>query len=101
MIELANLKDLREIPHGFLTRRGGVSEGLYSALNCGLGSSDDPAAVVENRTRALRSAGREPLSLAAASQARSARVAVVDDDWDEAQRPQVDGLVSRARGKSL
>jgi hypothetical protein len=101
MIELDNLKSLPGIRHGFLTRRGGVSDGLYASLNCGLGSKDDQAAVVENRSRALRSAGLDPDSLSTAYQVHSAKVAVVDEGWNETQRPQVDGLVTRARGKSL
>jgi YfiH family protein len=101
MIELENLRGLRGIRHGFLTRRGGVSDGLYASLNCGLGSKDDQAAVVENRARALRRAGLEPDSLSTAYQVHSARVAVVDETWDESQRPQVDALVSKTKGKSL
>ncbi len=101
MIELANLTNLPGIRHGFLTRRGGVSGGIYASLNCGLGSEDDQAAVVENRTRALRSAGLEPDSLSTAYQVHSAKVAVVEEDWNERERPQVDGLVTRTRGKSL
>jgi polyphenol oxidase len=42
-----------ETSHGFFTRKGGVSTGIYGSLNCGLGSGDDPAAVAENRRRAL------------------------------------------------
>ncbi|WP_395020493.1 peptidoglycan editing factor PgeF [Dongia sp.] len=101
MIQLDNLKDLRGIRHGFLTRRGGVSDGLYASLNCGLGSKDDQGAVVENRARALRHAGLDPDSLSTAYQVHSAKVAVVDEAWDETQRPQVDGLVTRTAGRSL
>jgi YfiH family protein len=39
------------IAHGFFGREGGVSEGIYASLNCGPGSSDDPAKVAENRRR--------------------------------------------------
>jgi YfiH family protein len=101
MIELDNLKDLHGIRHGFLTRRGGVSDGIYASLNCGLGSKDDQDAVVENRARALRNAGLAPDSLSTAYQVHSAKVAVVDEAWNESERPQVDGLVTKARGKSL
>jgi polyphenol oxidase len=101
MIELANLKNLRGIRHGFMTRRGGVSEGLYSSMNCGLGSKDDQDAVVENRARALRNAGLKPDSLATAYQVHSARVAVVEENWPKHDRPEVDGLVTRTRGVSL
>ena len=37
------------IKHGFFTRQGGVSKGLYSTLNCGFGSADIPANVAVNR----------------------------------------------------
>jgi YfiH family protein len=50
-IEAPNLQGLRGIRHGFFTRQGGVSGGLYASLNCGFGSSDDPELVSENRRR--------------------------------------------------
>jgi YfiH family protein len=101
MIVLENLKGLHGVRHGFLTRRGGVSDGIYASLNCGLGSNDDQGAVIENRTRALRNAGLAPDSLSTAYQVHSAKVAVVDAAWNESARPQVDGLVTRTSGKSL
>jgi YfiH family protein len=39
------------IAHGFFDRAGGVSRGIYESLNCGPGSSDNPASVAENRRR--------------------------------------------------
>jgi len=50
-IEADNLKCAAGIRHGFFTREGGVSAGIYAGLNCGLGSSDDAALVLENRRR--------------------------------------------------
>ena len=41
----------RGIAHGFFGRRGGVSGGIYASLNCGPGSGDDRASVLENRRR--------------------------------------------------
>ncbi len=51
-IEAPNLAAQPGIRHGFFTRVGGVSQGLYAGLNCGLGSADDAALVIENRRRA-------------------------------------------------
>ena len=44
---------LDDIRHGFLTRQGGVSSGLYDSLNCGFGSGDAVQAVAANRARAV------------------------------------------------
>ena len=51
MITLGVLDTLPGIRHGFMTRAGGVSEGIYASLNCGPGSRDDAANVAENRAR--------------------------------------------------
>jgi YfiH family protein len=56
-LEAENLKRLPGIRHGFFTRQGGVSEGIYASLNCGFGSSDDSELVAENRNRVARHLG--------------------------------------------
>ena len=48
-IEATSLARLPGIRHGFFTRGGGGSEGVYASLNCGPGSADDPNAVAANR----------------------------------------------------
>ena len=52
------LSGLTGIAHGFFTRHGGVSAGIYASLNCGIGSKDDPAAVRENRAPRDGASGR-------------------------------------------
>jgi purine-nucleoside/S-methyl-5'-thioadenosine phosphorylase / adenosine deaminase len=89
------------VRHGFFTREGGVSEGLYASLNCGLGSGDDPQRVRENRRRAMRRLGLAAEALVTAYQVHSARVAVVEAPWPATARPQVDGMVTRTRGVAL
>ena len=64
------------IRHGFFTRHGGVSRGIYASLNCGLGSRDDPAAVAENRARVARPLDAH--SLLTAHQVHSPTAVVVD-----------------------
>ena len=90
------------VQHGFFTRQGGVSEGLYASLNCGLGSGDDPERVRENRRRAMRRLGLAAEALVTAHQAHTAHVAVVNGTWSAAAaRPRVDGMVTRMRGVAL
>ena len=52
MIQAPALADLDGVQHRFFTRRGGVSSGLFSSLNCGYGSADAAENVRENRRRA-------------------------------------------------
>lgn len=91
---------LAGIPHGFFTRRGGVSQGLYASLNCGPGSSDAPENVAANRARVARMLGAGH-GLASLYQVHGREVVVVDDEYDMAARPKADGLVTTRRGVAL
>ncbi|MCB2101388.1 MAG: peptidoglycan editing factor PgeF [Rhodobacterales bacterium] len=95
---LARLPGLR---HGFLTRRGGVSGAPYDSLNRGLGSDDDPAAVGENRSRALARIGADGADLVTVSQVHSPNVVVVDDAWAPGEAPRADAMVTRRPGLAL
>jgi YfiH family protein len=99
-IEATALRHLPGIAHGFFTRRGGVSEGVYGSLNCGQGSADTPAKVNENRGRIARSLGAEPSLLVSSWQVHGASTAVVEAPW-KGDRPQADALVTTTRGLTL
>lgn len=86
------------IDHGFFTREGGVSGGLYSSLNCGLGSGDDRSAVEENRRRVAESLSVRSDAVLTCHQVHSADVLVVDRPWPMAERPKADGIVTRTPG---
>ena len=83
--------------HGFFTRRGGVSTGIYEGLNTGLGSSDDPAAVAENRRRIAEHMGGGPDDLAACYQIHSAITRIADGSW-AGDRPEGDAVVTTTVG---
>jgi YfiH family protein len=85
------------VRHGFFTRQGGVSTGLYHGLNVGVGSSDDPAAVTENRRRAVDWMGGDLDDLAACYQIHSAIVRVAEGPW-KGDRPEGDAVVTAVRG---
>ena len=86
--------------HGFLGRRGGVSTGIYASLNCGLGSDDDRAAVVENRARAL-AAVAPGAQLVTLHQVHSPTVVTVTAPFADADRPHADGMVTDRPGLAL
>src|SRR5512134_2479074 len=100
MLTGAALDDLG-VRHGFFTREGGVSEGRYASLNCGLGSGDDPERVHENRGLAMERLGLAAEALVTAYQVHSAHVAVLEEPCAPQVRPRVDGMVTRNRDTVL
>lgn len=95
MLTIGPLNEVARIRHGFFSRQGGVSEGVYATLNCGYGSGDDAAKVTENRARAMAQIELERDRLVTAYQCHSAEVAVVETPWEREAAPKVDGLVTR------
>lgn len=85
------------IRHGFFTRQGGVSQGIYRGLNVGLGSNDDQAAVNENRTRVANWFGQPLERLATVHQIHSPDVTTVNGDYDGTRR-QCDAMVTGTPG---
>lgn len=85
-----------DMRHGFFTRAGGVSQGIYEGLNCGAGSRDNPDHIHENRARVAAHFGGD--QLITLHQIHSADVVVVDGPAPQAQ---ADGMVTRARGVPL
>jgi YfiH family protein len=88
------------LTHGFFTREGGHSTGLFASLNCGMGSGDDRDTVTRNRTIVAERLGVAPDHLLSAYQVHSAEAAVVTGPW-HGERPKVDGLVTRTPGVAL
>jgi len=89
------------LAHGFFTRRGGVSSGGFAALNCSLSGRDDADAVRENRRRAADALGLPGQALVGLTQVHGDAVAVLDDPWPAAERPQADAVVTRRPGLAL
>ncbi len=98
IVRAACLSDLSGIRHGFFTREGGVSAGLYGSLNCGLGSQDDPHLVRENRARVARALGAERPEVMTLYQVHSSTALVVDGPFTSSQLPRADALVTRTPG---
>lgn len=88
------------IRHAFFTREGGASKGIYASLNGGLGSSDDPAAITENRARMARHLSVTPENLISLYQVHSADVEVVTGPWP-GERPKADAMVTTASHVAL
>lgn len=94
---------LTEVKHGFFTRKGGASSGLFAGLNCGRGSSDQSEAVATNRSRVADAMGVPIEGLATVRQVHSADVVTLQDNDDpqKVSETKADGIVTRRQGVAL
>ena len=101
-LKAPSLSALSGIQHGFFTRRGGVSGGDYTSLNCGPGSKDSPNNVAENRARVALKLGAKPEHLITVWQVHGATALAVSGPWpDPERRPQADAMVTATPGLVL
>lgn len=99
-VEVIRAEGLGGIPHGFLGRRGGVSQGVVAGLNVGHGAGDDSEAVAENRRRAV-AAVLPGAELATVYQIHSADAVKVERPWPHDERPRADAMVTDRPGLLL
>jgi YfiH family protein len=103
-----NLSTLSGIAHGFFGRTGGISKGIFDSLNCGPGSADDRANVIENRRRVAAALGKD-VRLVTAGQIHETHVITVTRPWsigttpeeDKTRIPLGDAMVTRESGIAL
>jgi hypothetical protein len=101
MIVAKELASFGGVVHGFMTREGGYSRGLYASLNCGLGSGDDKETVRRNRAKAADQIGAARDRLITLYQHHSADVVIVDSPWADAERPKADAMVTSKQGLAI
>ena len=88
------------ISHGFFGRTGGVSQGIFASLNCGPGSGDARADVVENRRR-VATALAPDATLLTLYQIHSAEAVAVTAPWNIGEGPQADAMATNLPGLAL
>lgn len=98
MLEILT-SDALPVRHGFFTRRGGASSGIFAGLNCGVGSSDQAEIVEINRARVVAALDLAPGQLVSLHQVHSAEVVRVDGPLPG--RLRADAMVSAVPGIGL
>ena len=96
-----DLEEISWVKHGFFTRLGGVSEGLYNSLNCGLKTDDKQTNIRENRALAAARMELEPEQLVIAKQVHGIKVVTVTKPWAFGNAPEGDAMVTAERGIGL
>ncbi len=100
MLILGALERIAGIRHGFFTRAGGVSDGIYGSLNCGFGSDDSADNVAVNRERAMARLDLDRHALVTVYQVHGTAVHVVDGTA-RAAPPCADAMVTGTPGAAL
>ena len=101
MVQAQRLAAIAGVRHAFFTREGGVSAGVYTSLNAGVGSNDTPANVAENRACMAQALGVTPERFLTAYQIHSPTVVVAVEPWPGEARPHADAIVTRTRGLAI
>ena len=103
MLEILTNPLLGPVRHGFFTRKGGASSGVFSGLNCGYGSSDQSEIVAINRGRVAEAMGVAPSRLATVHQVHSPDVVTLRDGDDPAgaAKLRADAMVTAVPGIAL
>ena len=101
MISFAELQTGPALRHGFFTRAGGVSAGIYASLNCGFGSGDDRERIAANRDRAVRMLDAGAARLVTTHQRHTATAIRVEAPWVAGAGPVADGMVTETPGIAL
>ena len=70
--------NLKNYTHGFFTRKGGVSKGIYNSLNCGMSSNDSNVNVLDNRRAIANELKFKINHLVIANQYHSKKVEIID-----------------------
>jgi YfiH family protein len=98
-LEILTSDDLRDTRHGFFTRKGGASSGVFQGLNCGFGSSDQKEIVTINRARVAQAMEVAGDALVTIHQTHSADVEVIKET-DQTTGP-ADAMVTDVPGLAL
>lgn len=93
-VRAKSLNDLKGVTHGFFTREGGVSSGIYESLNTGFGSKDNNENVAENRKRIAQSLGVAPQNLITPYQEHTDTAVIATTPWPRDKAPIADAIVT-------
>lgn len=101
-LEILTADALAPLRHGFFTRRGGASSGIFAGLNCGPGSSDQRDSVRLNRARVAEAMQVPADALVTVHQVHSPDVITVTAALpDDQPKPKADALVTATPGIAL
>ena len=100
-LEAVTADCLHPLRHGFFTRKGGASSGIYAGLNCGQGSGDQAQVVAINRARVADALGVQPAHLQTLHQVHSSTVITLHAPLAPQDQVPADAMVTKVPGLAL
>ena len=95
------LNEFTNIKHCFFSKNGGVSENIYSSLNCGLGSNDDKNNILRNLSIICDKIGVKKNNLFLMNQTHGNKVVVIDENNKNTQRINADALITKIKNVAI
>ena len=95
------LNESTNIKHCFFSRIGGVSENIYSSLNCGLGSNDNKKNVLNNLSIISRKIGIDKNNLFTMNQTHSNKVVIINKNNQDTKRVNADALITNVKNIAI
>ena len=95
------LNKFNNIKHCFFSKNGGISEGIYSSLNCGLGSGDKKENILNNLAIVSKKIGIKNANLFSMNQTHSNKVVVIDEKNKNIQRINSDALITKLKNIAI
>ncbi|MCP5085338.1 MAG: peptidoglycan editing factor PgeF [Rhodobacteraceae bacterium] len=99
-LEIITSEALDPVRHGFFTRKGGASAGIFAGLNCGIGSTDQTEVVMLNRHMVADALEVKQGDLVSVYQVHSADVVTITET-NRTAREQADAMVTNTKGLAL
>ena len=96
-----NFSEFNNVRHCFFSKHGGVSEGIYSSLNCGLGSNDNKNNVLNNLAIVSKKIGVSKNNLFIMNQTHSNKVVTINENNKNIQRIGSDALITRNKNIAI
>jgi polyphenol oxidase len=99
VVSVDALAALIGVQHGFFTRNGGASSGIYGSNNCAFGSNDSRDDVAHNRGQCVQHLNAS--NLVTVYQRHTADVVTVEAPWPWDKNPVADALVTALPGIAI
>ena len=101
MIKSKKLSKFLNLKHGFFNKKGGKSKGIYSSLNCGVGSSDLKKNVISNLQIVCKKVGIPKKKIALLHQVHSNKFYFIKNNNCNSKKIKADALITNVKNIAI